>query len=189
MTTAQNNSSPTATEVVDENHIIAERREKVAQLRAKGVAYPNDFVPEHFAQDLHRLYQDCTKEELSQKNIHVKMAGRMMLKRIMGKASFATIQDSTGQIQFYINDDVTGADSHSAFKHWDMGDIIAGEGLLFKTNRGELSVQVKNLRMLTKSIRPLPDKFHGLQDTETKYRQRYVDLIVSNEDTANLFNS
>jgi len=179
--TEQNNSSLPATEHLDENHIMAERREKIAQLRAKGVAYPNDFVPEHFAQDLHANYNALSKEELGQKNIHVKMAGRMMLKRIMGKASFATIQDTTGQIQFYINDDATGAQSHSDFKHWDMGDIIAGEGVLFKTNRGELSVQVKTLRLLTKSIRPLPDKFHGLQDHETKYRQRYVDLIVSGE--------
>jgi len=177
--TEENNNLNAATEHLDENHIMAERREKVAQLRAKGVAFPNDFVPEHFAQDLHALYNSLSKEELGQKNIQVKMAGRMMLKRIMGKASFATIQDTTGQIQFYINDDATGVESHSDFKHWDMGDIIAGEGTLFKTNRGELSVQVKTLRMLSKSIRPLPDKFHGLQDHETKYRQRYVDLIVS----------
>ena len=116
-----------------------------------------------------------------EKNIHVKIAGRMLLKRVMGKASFATVQDRSGQIQFYINDQETGADSHAAFKHWDMGDIIAGEGTLFKTNRGELSVSVKNLRLLTKSLRPLPDKFHGLNSQELKYRQRYVDLIVSPE--------
>jgi len=107
------------------------------------------------------------------------MAGRMLLKRVMGKASFATVQDRTGQIQFYINDNETGEESHTAFKHWDMGDIIAAEGLLFKTNRGELSVQVKILRLLTKSLRPLPEKFHGLTSQEMKYRQRYVDLIVS----------
>jgi lysyl-tRNA synthetase class 2 len=107
------------------------------------------------------------------------MAGRMLLKRVMGKASFATVQDRTGQIQFYINDNETGEESHTAFKHWDMGDIIAVEGLLFKTNRGELSVQVKILRLLTKSLRPLPEKFHGLTSQEMKYRQRYVDLIVS----------
>ena len=103
----------------------------------------------------------------------------MLLKRVMGKASFATVQDRTGQIQFYINDNETGEESHTAFKHWDMGDIIAAEGLLFKTNRGELSVQVKILRLLTKSLRPLPEKFHGLTSQEMKYRQRYVDLIVS----------
>ena len=107
------------------------------------------------------------------------MAGRMLLKRVMGKASFATVQDRTGQIQFYMNDNETGEESHTAFKHWDMGDIIAAEGLLFKTNRGELSVQVKTLRLLTKSLRPLPEKFHGLTSQEMKYRQRYVDLIVS----------
>jgi len=119
--TAENNNPILATEHLDENHIMAERREKVAQLRAKGVAFPNDFVPEHFALDLHAHYNSLSKEELGQKNIQVKMAGRMMLKRIMGKASFATIQDTTGQIQFYINDDATGAESHSDFKHWDMG--------------------------------------------------------------------
>jgi len=165
----------------DENHIIVERREKLANLRKAGVAYPNDFVPTHHASDLHDHYNELTKEQLAEKNVHVKVAGRMMLKRVMGKASFATVQDRTGQIQFYINDQETGAESHEAFKHWDMGDIIAGEGVLFKTNRGELSIQVKVLRLLTKSLRPLPDKFHGLADQELKYRQRYVDLIVSTE--------
>ena len=175
------NEAPLVEELLDENHIMAERREKLAQIRTKGIAFPNDFVPKDFANQLHTQFNALTKEELVEKNIQVKMAGRMMLKRVMGKASFATVQDSTGQIQFYINDDITGAQIHSDFKHWDMGDIIAGEGTLFKTNRGELSVQVKILRMLTKSLRPLPDKFHGLQDHETKYRQRYVDLIVSND--------
>jgi lysyl-tRNA synthetase class 2 len=173
-------------EPLDENHIIAERREKLATIRAQGVAFPNDFKPSHLALDLHNDYNALSKEELAEKNISVKVAGRMMLKRVMGKASFATVQDRTGQIQFYINDQETGADAHQAFKHWDMGDIIAGEGVLFKTNKGELSVQVKNLRLLTKSLRPLPDKFHGLNSQELKYRQRYVDLIVS-EDTRKTF--
>jgi len=167
--------------LIDENHIMAERREKLAQLREQGVAFPNDFIPTHLAADLHQSFNDLPKEELAEKNISVKMAGRMMLKRVMGKASFATVQDRSGQIQFYINDQETGSDAHSAFKHWDMGDIIAGEGTLFKTNRGELSVSVKNLRILTKSLRPLPDKFHGLHSPELKYRRRYVDLIVSPE--------
>ncbi len=167
--------------IIDENHIIAERREKLAALRSQGVAFPNDFVPTHLAIDLHQAYGELSKEALAEKNITVKMAGRMMLKRVMGKASFATVQDRTGQIQFYINDQESGADTHAAFKHWDMGDIIAGEGTLFKTNRGELSVSIKVLRLLTKSLRPLPDKFHGLNSQELKYRQRYVDLMVSPE--------
>jgi lysyl-tRNA synthetase class 2 len=166
---------------IDENHIIAERREKLTAIRAQGVAFPNDFVPTHLANDLHTHYAHLSKEELAEKNVHVKVAGRMMLKRVMGKASFATIQDRSGQIQFYINDQESGEESHNAFKHWDMGDIIAAEGTLFKTNKGELSVLVKVLRLLTKSLRPLPDKFHGLNSQELKYRQRYVDLIVSPE--------
>jgi len=167
--------------IVDENHIIAERREKLAQLRKNGVAFPNDFVPTHHAADLHEHYGEISKEHLAEKNITVKVAGRMMLKRVMGKASFATVQDRTGQIQFYINDADASADAHNAFKHWDMGDFIAAEGVIFKTNKGELSILVKDLRLLSKSLRPLPDKFHGLSDQETKYRQRYVDLIVSPE--------
>jgi len=169
------------TSIVDENHIIAERREKLAQLRKNGVAFPNDFVPTHHAADLHEHYGEISKEHLAEKNITVKMAGRMMLKRVMGKASFATVQDRTGQIQFYINDADAGVDAHNACKHWDMGDFIAAEGVIFKTNKGELSILVKDLRLLSKSLRPLPDKFHGLSDQETKYRQRYVDLIVSPE--------
>ena len=169
------------TPIVDENHIIAERREKLAQLRKNGVAFPNDFVPTHHAADLHEHYGDISKEHLAEKNITVKVAGRMMLKRVMGKASFATVQDRTGQIQFYINDADAGTDAHNAFKHWDMGDFIAAEGVMFKTNKGELSILVKDLRLLSKSLRPLPDKFHGLSDQEMKYRQRYVDLIVSPE--------
>ena len=170
-----------ATEVVDENHIIAERREKLAKLREGGVAFPNDFVPTHLAADLHTHYDSLTKEDLAAKKVHVKVAGRMVLKRVMGKASFATIQDRSGQIQFYISDELSGADTHGAFKHWDMGDFISAEGNLFKTNKGELSVESSNLRLLSKSLRPLPDKFHGLSDLETKYRQRYVDLIVNPE--------
>jgi lysyl-tRNA synthetase, class II len=169
------------TPIVDENHIIAERREKLAQLRKNGVAFPNDFLPTHHAADLHEHYGEISKEQLAEKNITVKVAGRMMLKRVMGKASFATVQDRTGQIQFYINDADAGTDAHNAFKHWDMGDFIAAEGVMFKTNKGELSILVKELRLLSKSLRPLPDKFHGLSDQEMKYRQRYVDLIVSPE--------
>ncbi len=165
----------------DENHIIAERREKLAKLRQAGVPFPNDFIPTYLAADLHDHYDGFNKEELASKKITVKVAGRMVLKRVMGKASFATIQDRSGQIQFYISDDITGVDVHAAFKHWDLGDIIAAEGHLFKTNKGELSVECSTLRLLSKSLRPLPDKFHGLADQELKYRQRYVDLIVNPE--------
>ncbi|MEI7531457.1 MAG: lysine--tRNA ligase [Betaproteobacteria bacterium] len=170
-----------ASPALDQNHIIAERREKLAKLREKGIAYPNDFVPTHLAAELHETYNSLSKEELAEKKIPVKVAGRMMLKRVMGKVSFATVQDRSGQIQFYINDNVSGVEVHEDFKHWDMGDIIAAEGILFKTNKGELSVEASTLRLLTKSLRPLPDKFHGLADQELKYRQRYVDLIVSPE--------
>lgn len=179
-----NNSLPNPDEqnqAPDENHIIAERREKLAKLRLAGVPFPNDFVPSHLAADLHTHYDRFTKEELASKKINIKVAGRMVLKRVMGKASFATIQDRSGQIQFYISDDLTGNDIHAAFKHWDLGDIIAADGHLFKTNKGELSVECSKLRLLSKSLRPLPDKFHGLADQELKYRQRYVDLIVNPE--------
>ena len=165
----------------DENHVIAERREKLKAIREKGVAFPNDFKPEHVAADLHTHHGEKAHEELEAGAVTVKVAGRMMLKRVMGKASFATVQDRSGQIQFYISDNECSADTHQEFKHWDMGDFIAAEGVLFKTNKGELSIQVKNLRLLAKSLRPLPDKFHGLADQELKYRQRYVDLIVSPE--------
>ena len=179
-----NTTPPTVDEqqpAPDENHIIAERREKLAKLRQTGVPFPNDFIPTHLAVDLHDHYDGFNKEELASKKITVKVAGRMVLKRVMGKASFATIQDRSGQIQFYISDDITGVDVHAAFKHWDLGDIIAAEGHLFKTNKGELSVECSTLRLLSKSLRPLPDKFHGLADQELKYRQRYVDLIVNPE--------
>ncbi len=165
----------------DENHIIAERRAKLTALRESGQAFPNDFRRDSLAGDLAAKYGDKSKEELDALNVSVKVAGRMMLKRVMGKASFATVQDMSGRIQFFVTDDGVGADAHDAFKRWDMGDIIAAEGVLFKTNRGELSVKCSTLRLLTKSLRPLPEKFHGLTDQEQKYRQRYVDLIMSPE--------
>ncbi|MEQ6291696.1 lysine--tRNA ligase [Vogesella sp. GCM10023246] len=170
----------------DENHIMAERREKLKALREAGIAFPNDFKREHLAGELHSSHNDKSKDELEPLNIHVAVAGRMMLKRVMGKASFATIQDMSGQIQLYINDQGVGPEVHAAFKHWDMGDIVAAKGILFKTNKGELSVNVTELRLLSKSLRPLPDKFHGMTDQEQKYRQRYVDLIMS-EDSRNTF--
>ena len=179
-------TEPTPVPAADENQIMAERREKLQALRQHGVAYPNDFQPTHHAADLHERYVDADQPTLEAKQIQIAIAGRMMLKRIMGKASFATVQDGSGQIQFYITRDNLGEEAYAAFKHWDMGDIIAARGTLFRTNKGELSVLVKELRLLSKSLRPLPDKFHGLADQEMKYRQRYVDLIVSPE-TRNTF--
>ncbi|WP_034300155.1 lysine--tRNA ligase [Herbaspirillum sp. RV1423] len=176
---------------VDENTIIAERRAKLGALREQGVAFPNDFRPENKAADLHAQYDALDNEALEANPVKVSIAGRMMLKRVMGKASFATLQDSSGaradgRMQLYITNDVTGPEAHGAFKHYDLGDILGAEGTLFKTKTGELSVKVTGLRLITKSLRPLPDKFHGLSDQETKYRQRYVDLIMS-EDTRRTF--
>lgn len=175
----------------DENSIIAERRAKLAAIRKEGVAFPNDFRPQHKAADLQAQYGAMEREALEAQAVQVVVAGRMMLKRVMGKASFATIQDASGpkadgRIQLYITNELAGEAAHEAFKHYDMGDILGAEGTLFKTKTGELSVKVSHLRLLTKSLRPLPDKFHGLADQETKYRQRYVDLIM-NEDTRRTF--
>jgi lysyl-tRNA synthetase class 2 len=179
------------TEEKDENTIIAERRGKLAALRAAGVAFPNDFRPQQQAAALAEQYGEIEREILEEQPVHVVVAGRMMLKRVMGKASFATIQDASGpradgRIQLYISNELTGEAAHEAFKHYDLGDILGAEGTLFRTKTGELSIKVGKLRLLTKSLRPLPDKFHGLADQETKYRQRYVDLIM-NEETRRTF--
>ncbi|AOX99349.1 lysine--tRNA ligase [Jeongeupia sp. USM3] len=163
----------------DENQIMAERRAKLGALRKQGPAFPNDFRRADVAGDLHARFDGVEKEDLEAQNVTVSVAGRMMLKRVMGKASFATVQDVSGRIQFYISRDSVGEEVYAAFKTWDMGDILGAVGTLMKTKTGELSVQVTELRLLTKSLRPLPDKFHGLADQEQKYRQRYVDLIVS----------
>jgi len=170
----------------DENQIVAERRAKLAALRAQGPAFPNDFRRTHLAAQLHQQYDACTREQLEGAPVAVAVAGRMMLKRVMGKASFATMQDGSGRIQFFITNEDSGAEVHEAFKHWDIGDIVAACGTLFKTQRGELSVRCRELRLLAKSLRPLPDKFHGLADHEQRYRQRYLDLIV-NEATRSTF--
>ena len=170
----------------DTNQIIAERRAKLAALRETGTAFPNDFRRNHLASDLHKKYGDQSNDTLEKDPISVEVAGRMILKRVMGKASFATIQDMSGHIQLYITNDITGESVHAAFKHFDLGDILGVHGTLFITKSGELTVRVKNLRLLTKSLRPLPEKFHGLTDQEQKYRQRYLDLI-SNEDTRKVF--
>jgi lysyl-tRNA synthetase class 2 len=173
----------------DENKLIAERRAKLALIREQGNAFPNDFKRNVVAGELHAEYGDKSKEELDELNIRVVIAGRMMLKRVMGKASFATIQDMSGRIQFYVvRDDLPEGVYNEQFKKWDIGDIIGGEGVLMKTNKGELSVKVDAIRLLTKALRPLPEKFKGLTDTEARYRQRYIDLIM-NEVTRKTFNT
>ena len=186
-----NSSNIPAATVTDENSIITERRAKLAAIRSQGIAFPNDFRPQHKAADLHAEYGKLSRETLDEKKVPVVVAGRMMLKRLMGKASFATIQDASGpltdgRIQLFISNELAGEASAEAFRHYDLGDIVGAEGALFKTKTGELSVRVTTLRLITKSLRPLPDKFHGLADQETKYRQRYVDLIM-NEDTRRAF--
>jgi len=165
----------------DEGQLIAERRAKLAALRVAGIAYPNDFVPGDRARDLHALHDASSPDELTARTTPASIAGRMMLKRVMGKASFATIQDATGRIQLYVTADDLGALHYASFRHWDLGDIVAARGTLFKTRTGELTVRVTELRLLAKSLRPLPDKFHGINDPELKYRQRYVDLIVDDD--------
>ena len=169
---------------LDENQIIALRREKLNAIRQQGIAFPNHFQRDSLAGDLHAQYDALSKEALDPQAIPVKIAGRMMLKRAMGKASFATIQDVSGQIQLYINNQGVGEAAHNDFKHWDMGDIVGAEGTLFKTNHGELTVRVSQIHLLSKSLRPLPDKHKGLSDQEMKYRQRYVDLIANNDSRA-----
>lgn len=165
--------------VQDENQLMAERRAKLKTIREQGIAFPNDFKPKDHAASLHARYDAVEGEELVAQKLEVVVAGRMMLKRIMGKASFATVQDSTGQIQFYISREAVGEETYAAFKHWDMGDILGAKGTLMKTKTGELTIQVSELRLLTKSLRPLPDKHHGMADQEMKYRQRYLDLITN----------
>ena len=164
---------------VDENQIIAERRGKLAALRARGQAFPNDFRRGNLAADLHAAHGGEENATLEPKAIRVAVAGRMMLKRVMGKACFATLQDVSGRIQLYVTLDGVGEAALDAFKHWDLGDILGAEGTLFRTKTGELSVRCTKVRLLAKSLRPLPEKFHGMTDTEQRYRQRYVDLMVN----------
>ena len=170
----------------DENQLIAERREKLKAIRqnqadGKGVAFPNDFKPADHAAPLLAAHGEKTPELLAEEGTPAKIAGRMMLKRVMGKASFATLQDSTGRIQIYVTRDDVGEALYASFKHWDLGDIVACEGKVFKTRTGELSIHATSVRLLTKSLRPMPDKFHGMADQEQKYRQRYVDLMMDEQ--------
>ena len=170
---------------------MLERREKLKAIRqqqvdGKGVAFPNDFKPSHKAEALFAEFDAKTTEELATIGATAKVAGRMMLKRVMGKASFCTLQDSSlgntgGRIQIYVKGEDVGDALYASFKHWDLGDIVAAEGTVFKTKTGELSIHATSVRLLTKSLRPMPDKFHGMADQETKYRQRYVDLMTDVE--------
>jgi len=173
----QDNQTP----ALDENHLIAERREKLRQWRETGKAFPNDFKRENVAEKLDELYGEKTKEELEAAAIRVTVAGRVMLKRVMGKASFVTIQDLSGRIQIFVSRDAVGEEVYTDFKHWDLGDIIGVTGTMMKTKTGELSVHGSEIRLLTKALRPLPEKFHGLTDVEQKYRQRYLDLITNDQ--------
>ncbi|WP_263771398.1 lysine--tRNA ligase [Propionivibrio soli] len=165
----------------DENHIIAERRAKLAEWRATGKAYPNDFERENISGKIIELYDSKTSEELEANPVEVKVAGRIMLKRVMGKASFITISDVGGRIQIYVARDKVGEEEYAAFKRWDIGDIVGVVGPLFRTKTNELTVQANDIRLLSKSLRPLPEKFHGLTDQEQKYRMRHLDLIMNEQ--------
>ncbi|MBI1421932.1 MAG: lysine--tRNA ligase [Gammaproteobacteria bacterium] len=171
----------------DENKLIAQRREKLRGLREQGVAFPNDFRRNVMAGELHAEYGEKDNTFFEQHPVRVNVAGRMMAQRIMGKNAFASIQDMSGRIQLFVQRDVLPEGFYNQeFKKWDIGDIIGAEGTLFKTNTDELSVKVESIRLLTKSLRPLPEKYHGLTDTETRYRQRYLDLIM-NQDSRDTF--
>jgi lysyl-tRNA synthetase class 2 len=176
-----NDKNMAPAEPADENQIVAERRAKLADLRTRGNAYPNDFRRDALAAGLHAQFDELDNEALEPRAQKVAVAGRMMLKRVMGKACFATLQDMSGRIQLYVTLDNVGAETLAAFKHWDLGDIVAATGTLFKTKAGELTVRCDNVRLLSKALRPLPEKFHGLADQEQKYRQRYLDLITNAE--------
>jgi lysyl-tRNA synthetase class 2 len=166
----------------DEQEQIKQRREKLNTIREEGIAFPTDFRRNVVAGEVLAEYGEKTEEELLAEPIRVKIAGRMMTRRIMGKASFCHLQDMSGQIQVYVaRDNLPEGVYNDQFKKWDIGDIIGAEGVLFKTKVGELSVKVDNIRLLTKALRPLPEKFHGIADQEIKYRQRYLDLIMSDE--------
>ena len=186
MAQAQQNPQTVQAPAEDENHIIAERRAKLAALRAAGVAYPNDFKRTDLFGDLTAKYGAMTTEELEAAAPEVACSGRIMLKRIMGKVSFCTVRDFTGTMQYFVQQNEVGSDAYAAFKTFDLGDIVAAKGVLFRTHAGDLAIRVKEIRLMTKSIRPLPDKHKGLQDTELCYRQRYVDLIM-NEESRNRF--
>lgn len=180
--TEENKTPENAAEPVDENKLIAQRREKLTAMRENGNAFPNDFRRDSLAEECHAEYDSKTKEELEELGVTVKVAGRMMAKRLMGKASFSQLQDMSGRLQLFLQRDALPEGVYNdGFKKWDVGDIIGAEGVLFKTKTDELSVKVTDIKLLTKALRPLPEKFHGLSDQETRYRQRYVDLVMNQE--------
>ena len=165
----------------EESKLIAERRRKLDAMRETGGAYPNDFRRNAIADELHETFADHDNETLQEENVEVSVVGRMMAKRVMGKASFIKLQDRSGQIQVRLERDRMAEGVYQGFKKWDVGDIVAASGALFRTKTGELTVRADEVRLLTKSLRPLPEKFHGLADMETRYRQRYLDLIMNEE--------
>ncbi|RLA05043.1 MAG: lysine--tRNA ligase, partial [Gammaproteobacteria bacterium] len=173
-------------EQLDSNEQIAIRRQKLDQLRAEGRAYPNGFERDTISSEIVEKYQDLDKEAIEKLAKTVTIAGRIMTRRLMGKASFVHLQDVAGRIQVYVKGDLLEEGVYDDFKRWDIGDIIGVTGQVFKTNKGELSVRASEIKLLTKSLRPLPDKWSGLSDQEVKYRQRYIDLIV-NQESRNTF--
>jgi lysyl-tRNA synthetase class 2 len=170
---------------IDENHLIGERRAKLARLRERGNPFPNDFRRDALAGDLAAAYGARSSEALDAAAVAVRVAGRLRVKRVMGKASFIKLEDSSGEIQVFLQREALG-EAYDEFKTWDVGDVVGAEGLLFRTKTGELSVRARSIRLLTKSLRPLPDKWHGIADTELRYRRRYVDLIM-NESSRRVF--
>ena len=187
MSTKNPNNQTTQDAQQEHTSQLDERRAKLKALRAQaGPTFPNDFRRDNTAAELHQNYAQHDKEALVEQAIQVKLAGRMMTRRIMGKASFVHIQDMSGRMQLYIARDAIGTEHYADFKHWDLGDIIAVSGTLFLTKTGELSVKASSVQLLTKALRPLPDKYHGLVDQEQRFRQRYLDLIV-NKDVRDLF--
>ncbi|MEM8982213.1 MAG: lysine--tRNA ligase [Pseudomonadota bacterium] len=173
-------------DTANDDRLVAERRQKLTRWRDSGTAYPNTFRPDAFAGDLQDTYATHSKEALAESEIRVRVAGRMLAKRVMGKASFARLKDMSGSIQLFVQRDALPDGVYTTFKGWDLGDIVAASGSLYRTDKGELSVKVDSLELLSKSLRPLPDKWHGLADQEQRYRRRYVDLAI-NDDSRRVF--
>ncbi|MBT8443795.1 MAG: lysine--tRNA ligase, partial [Gammaproteobacteria bacterium] len=177
MSKDKNNAPETQVEAgVEDHRLVAERRAKLDALREAGFAYPNDRRRNALAGQIVTTFEHHTSEHLDEEAVEVMIAGRLMAKRVMGKASFAKLQDRSGQVQIFVQRDVVSTDVYQSFKKWDLGDIIWVRGTLFRTKTGEITVKVAEIELLTKSLRPLPEKFHGLSDQEIRYRQRYVDL-------------
>ena len=170
----------------NEDDILTLRRKQLAEIRSAGNPFPNDFRRQHVATELHELCESKSKEDLEADKQGTAVAGRIILRRLMGKASFVTLQDVSGKIQLYVRQDDLGVPAYEAFTSWDIGDIVGAIGVMMKTKKGEVTVNVDSIRLLSKSLRPLPEKHKGLTDTETRFRQRYLDLMV-NEDTRELF--